>query len=123
MFAGPCLPEEGGEAADEVDYGGDAHRQTQTVVPQTEMRNLHRRKQFDSPRQQRGEEEENQQPGVGVEPTEFILQGREHLAELRPVDYQEQCHGVTERPMDGFQHAARLDEDAVALEMQDDAQY
>jgi hypothetical protein len=25
--------------------------------------------------------------------------------------------------MDGFQHAARLDEDAVALEMQDDAHY
>lgn len=46
------------------------------------MRNLNRRKQLDRTCEQRSCEQDNQQPGVGVEPSEFLFQGIQHLSEL-----------------------------------------
>ena len=54
---------------------GDAHCHAKPVMPQSEVRDLDRRKQLDRTCKQRGYEQDNQQPGVGVEPSELLPQG------------------------------------------------
>ena len=82
--------------------GGDAHCHAKPVMPQSEMRNLDGRKQLYRPCKQRGYEQDNQNPGVGVEPSEFLLQGVQHFMELCPVDKQKCRHGISEYPVNYF---------------------
>lgn len=66
------------------------------------MRNFDGRKQLDRTSKQRGYEQDNQEPGVGVEPSEFLLHGVQHFLELCPM-YKQKCrHDISEYPMNSF---------------------
>lgn len=82
------------------------------------MRDLDWRKQLDRTCKQRGYEQENQQPGVGVEPSEFLLQGVQYFLELSPVNKQKCRHCVSEYPVSGFKYVARLENYSVTFKMQ-----
>lgn len=85
------------------------------------MRDFDGGKEFDGAGEQRSEEKDDQNPCVGVKPSEFPFHGAEHFMELRPMDTEEHCHGIAGNPVDCFQDATWLDQDSVALKMQDDA--
>lgn len=82
------------------------------------MRDFNRRQKFDRTRKQSSDKKDYQQPSIGIEPPELLFHGAEHFIKLRPMNAEEQGHGITEDPVHGFQYTAWLHKDSMTFKMQ-----
>lgn len=57
---------------------------------------------FDGSCEECCDEEDDEEPCVGMEPCFLFSDGAEHFSELGPVDAEEYGHGVAYDPVDGL---------------------
>lgn len=92
----------GGDAPDEVYYCGYAHGEAYDVVPEAEVWDFDGCELFDGACEECCDEQDDEEPCVGMEPCFLFSDGAEHFSELGPVDAEEYGHGVADDPVGGL---------------------